>query len=72
MYAVADGAPEIAHIAKLPLNLLDALRTLDADTELASLLGAEFVQAFLKLKQAEWNEYMQHLSAWEVENTLDC
>jgi len=72
MYVVQDGAKEIDHIATLPSNLLDALRALEADRDLAKLLGPEFISAFLKLKKAEWKEYMQHLSAWEVENTLDC
>merc|ERR1712080_647369 len=53
MYAVADGAPEIAHVATLPSNLLDALRALEADKDMATLLGADLVSAFLKLKTAE-------------------
>jgi glutamine synthetase len=59
------GAPQ------LPLNLLDALRAFDRDRTLKSLLGAEFSAAYLKLKHAEWNRYMQHFSRWETETTLD-
>jgi glutamine synthetase len=57
---------------KLPLNLLDALRELEANTAFSKLLGDETVSAFVKLKNAEWNAYTSHLSDWERQNTLDC
>ncbi len=57
---------------KLPLNLLDALRALEADTELRDGTGRAATDAFLKLKRAEWNEYARHLTGWERETTLDC
>lgn len=57
---------------KLPLNLLDALRELEADTTLANSLGAETVAAFLKLKHADWTDYTRELTAWERATTLDC
>lgn len=57
--------------AKLPLNLLDALRAYDADTTLKSMMGDEFSTAFLKLKLEEWNSYVSHFSKWEHDNTLD-
>jgi len=72
MYKIPDGAPEISHIRKLPSNLLDALRLLEGDKEISALLGQRFVDAFLKLKHAQWTEYTQHLSAWELKTTLDC
>jgi glutamine synthetase len=59
------GAP------KLPLNLLDALRTFDKDRSLKSMLGDEFSAAYLKLKMQEWDSFMGHFSSWEKENTLD-
>lgn len=59
------GAP------KLPLNLLDALRTFDRDKELKAALGDEFSAAFMKLKMNEWNSFMAHFSQWERANTLD-
>ena len=58
-------------VAKLPLNLLDALRELEKSDVLKAALG-EFVPAYLKLKHDEWNDYMRHLTDWEREATLDC
>ncbi len=53
------------------LNLLDALRSYDKDTELKEALGAEFSNAYLKLKTMEWNSYAAHFTEWERENTLN-
>ena len=57
---------------RLPLNLLDALRTFRKDDVLRAALGEELVDAYDKLKQAEWIDYTAHLSDWEREHTLDC
>ncbi|QFT96203.1 Glutamine synthetase 3 [Roseovarius sp. THAF8] len=59
------GAP------KLPLNMLDALRLYDKDSELKAMLGEEFSSAFLKMKRQEWDSYMAHFSQWEKDHTLD-
>lgn len=56
---------------KLPLNLLDALRSFDKDGELKNALGNEFADAYVKLKNTEWNAYASHFTQWERENTLD-
>ena len=57
---------------KLPLNLLDALRALEANATLKATLGEGFVSAYTKLKHGEWNAYAAHLSDWERQATLDC
>ena len=56
---------------KLPLNLLDAIRNFDKDTELKSMLGDEFSAAYIKLKTQEWNAFTAHFTEWERANTLD-
>ncbi|MGB6195400.1 MAG: type III glutamate--ammonia ligase, partial [Methyloceanibacter sp.] len=57
---------------KLPLNLLDALRALEASPILRKGLGEPFISAYLKLKHADWNEYAGQLTEWERRTTLDC
>jgi len=57
---------------RLPLNLLDALRALDSSSVLRKGLGEPFVNAYLKLKHADWNDYAAHLTEWERKTTLDC
>ncbi|MEZ5932368.1 MAG: type III glutamate--ammonia ligase [Alphaproteobacteria bacterium] len=69
MYAEGNkvrGAP------KLPLNLLDALRLFEKDKVLRSALGDELVDAYAKLKHAEWHDFTRHLTSWERDHTLDC
>lgn len=56
---------------KLPLNMLDALREYDRDTELKVAMGEEFSAAFLKMKHQEWTSFVSHFSRWEKEHTLD-
>ncbi|MEL7139433.1 MAG: type III glutamate--ammonia ligase, partial [Pseudomonadota bacterium] len=68
MYADAAFVPDAR---RLPLNLLDALRTFDADTELKEALGESFAGAYVKLKTQEWHDYTAHFSDWERTNTLD-
>ncbi|GAA4131869.1 type III glutamate--ammonia ligase [Aminobacter aganoensis] len=61
----------VTHGAKLPLNLLDALRAYDEDSELKAAMGEEFSAAFIKLKTQEWNSYASHFTQWERDHTLD-
>jgi glutamine synthetase type III len=56
---------------RLPLNLLDALRALDGSSMLRETLGAAFVDSYVKLRMAEWEDYMSYLSDWERERGLD-
>ena len=57
---------------RLPLNLLDALRALERSSVLKAALGEAAVGSYLKLRNAEWNEYARHLTEWERQTTLDC
>ncbi len=57
---------------KLPLNLLDALRALDKSSALKASFGEDVVASYIKLRQAEWNEYAGQLTDWERRTTLDC
>ncbi|MEM9624788.1 MAG: type III glutamate--ammonia ligase [Pseudomonadota bacterium] len=67
----ADGH-KVRGAPRLPLNLLDALRLFAKDKVLRAGLGDELVDAYAKLKHAEWSEFTSHLTGWERERTLDC
>jgi glutamine synthetase len=67
----ADGH-KVSGAPKLPLNLLDAIRLFEKDKVLRAGLGDELVDAYAKLKHAEWQSYAAHLSDWERQHTLDC
>ncbi|MEO0619564.1 MAG: type III glutamate--ammonia ligase [Pseudomonadota bacterium] len=68
MYAEPEKAP---HAKRLPLNMLDAIRAFQSSAPLRERLGAEFCDAFVKLKMNEWNAYSHHLTQWERDTTLD-
>ena len=62
---------KVKNAPKLPLNLLDALRSFQNNKTMRNILGAEFADSYVKLKMNEWNSYMQHFSDWEHQNALD-
>ncbi len=62
----------IGSVKQLPLNLLDALRNLEANSILTEALGVPFTTAYLKLKYQEWQDYSKHVTSWEIDNTIDC
>ena len=62
---------KVKNAPKLPLNLLDSLRSFQNNKTMRSILGAEFADSYVKLKMNEWNSYMQHFSDWEHQNALD-
>ena len=69
MYTEGDKAK---NAEKLPLNLLDALRSLEKSSVLKSALGEDFTHSYLKLRRADWDNYCRHLTDWERQTTLDC
>ena len=67
----ADGHT-VQDAKRLPLNLLDALRLLEASSVLKNCLGEGVVTSYAKLRRSEWNEYARQLTDWERQATLDC
>ena len=71
-FNVYTDSRQSEELRKLPETLLDALRYLEANTVLNAALGEQVVRAFLKMKQTEWREYNNQVSAWEFRQTVDC
>ncbi len=59
-------------VAKLPLYLLDALRTLEKNDCLRHALGEQFIDAYVHVKMQEWDHHARFLSDFERLHTLDC
>lgn len=57
---------------KLPLNLLDALRLTDKSKFVREAMGDELIDAYVKLRTSEWDQFCHSISQWERDNTLDC
>lgn len=57
--------------ARLPRTLDEAVTALEQDQDLASAVGEAFCKEFVKLKRAEWDEYSQQVSVWELGRYAD-
>jgi glutamine synthetase len=56
---------------RLPKSLDAAIYALEADRALVEALGVPFVAEFVRLKRAEWDQYSQHISEWELQKYAD-
>ncbi|WP_126880049.1 type III glutamate--ammonia ligase [Paraburkholderia kururiensis] len=56
-------------VKRLPQNLSQALDALEANDTIKQALGP-VAEEFIKLKRAEWLEYMRHVSDWERQSYL--
>ena len=63
---------KLKNVRKLPANLLDAIRLLDASKVARSAFGDEFINSYVKLKHEEWQRFMREVTPWERSHTLDC
>src|SRR5579884_3936294 len=65
---------ERAGIEVLPANLLDATRELERNQPLRQALGrtrdGDYVDYFVRIKQAEWQAAHQHITQWELDRYL--
>ena len=57
---------------RLPTNLLDALRCLEANPVFSKAFGNSVVDSYLKLQYQQWQNYSDRVTDWELECTLDC
>ena len=63
---------KLEKVRKLPSDLIDSIRIFEKDDVAKATFGAEFVDAYAKLKNEEWRRFHSEVSAWERMHTLDC
>lgn len=56
---------------QLPGTLREAISELERDSLMEEVLGPEFLSVYLQAKTAEWNEYMEEVSDWEIQKYLN-
>lgn len=56
---------------KLPNTLIKAINELKKDVYFKDVLGKEFINQYILLREYEWNRYMSHISDWELTEYLD-
>jgi glutamine synthetase len=54
----------------LPRSLIDSLALMEDCQPLVEILGQRFVSAYTRVKQAEYETFMQTISPWEREFLL--
>lgn len=70
LYAMTREDREAMGIKNLPGTLKDALKELVKDDIIKEALGEHTFEKFLTAKKAEWDDYRQSVSAWEIEHYL--
>jgi glutamine synthetase len=74
LYEVPEAEIERRGIPVLPSNLLDATRNLAQDRvlrrALGPVVGEDYVDYFVRVKQREWAEYHEQVSDWEISRYL--
>jgi len=58
-------------IDSLPGNLNEALQSLVDDPVISDVLGKHCLNYFIQAKKHEWQEYIAHVSKWEIDRYLN-
>lgn len=59
-----------AEIGQIPGTLREAVACMKGDAFMEEVLGREFSEVYTDVKNAEWNEYMEQVSQWELNEYL--
>ena len=71
MYLLSDEERLAKGVRELPRTLQEAIQAFDADSSfMERVLGPELRASYSELKNAEWWDYHNEVSAWEVERYL--
>jgi len=58
-------------VSELPGSLHEALEEMKKDSVIEEALGPTVFEAFIRAKEAEWEEYRLRVMDWEVERYLE-
>ncbi len=71
VYEITREEREEMGVKELPGSLLEAIDELEKDTVVNSVFDPTLYQAYLRAKQAEWDEFRIHVTDWEIERFLE-
>ena len=71
LYHFDDSMMAKYAVGTLPGTLHEALDELEKDQVVQDALGGHVYEWFLEAKRAEWDEYRQQVSSWELERYLE-
>lgn len=67
LYEFSDAELALRGVQPLPRTLGEAVEAFAADPFVEKVLGAELRDEFIKYKRAEWEDYHQSVSQWEID-----
>ncbi len=67
LYELTDAQLAGRGVQPLPKTLAEAVQAFEEDPFTEEVLGAELKREFITYKRAEWEEYHQTISAWEIQ-----
>ena len=70
LYHFDDTMIQKQGVRTLPGSLDEALTEMAEDEVIQAALGPHVCEWFMEAKRAEWNEYRQQVSPWEIERYL--
>jgi glutamine synthetase len=70
IYRMSHRERRHLRIDDLPANLSEALDEFEKNALVRETLGDHIFQHFLDAKREEWEEYLRHVSGWEIERYL--
>jgi glutamine synthetase len=70
MYVLSEKELGELGVQTLPRTLLEAIEAFAADPLMEEVLGSELRDSYCELKTAEWWEYHNEVSQWEIDRYL--
>ncbi len=70
MYELSDRELEQQKVKLLPRTLLEAIESFAKDPFSSKVLGEGLTQSYIELKTAEWWDYHNSISSWEIDAYL--
>jgi glutamine synthetase len=67
LYEFSPSQLEKIGVQELPRTLAEAVDAFEADPFVEKVLGTELRNEFIKYKRAEWQDYHQSVSQWEID-----
>jgi glutamine synthetase len=67
LYELSAAELDQIGVQELPRTLAEAVDAFAADPFIEKVLGTELRNEFIKYKRAEWEEYHQSISQWEID-----
>lgn len=67
LYEFTDAELAEKGVQPLPKTLAEAVDAFEADPFIEQILGAELKREFVNYKRAEWEEYHQTVTQWEIQ-----